>query len=67
MVNYGIVFSLDRVKGLAGIDLHMRVKTAYPFTQKQPTTYGSTRFKVLVDLRMRNKYPGLNTCQHWRW
>jgi hypothetical protein len=66
-VDYGIVFNLDRVSGLEGIDLHMRVKTAYPFTKKRPTTYGSTRFKVLVDLRMRNKYPSLNTSQHRRW
>lgn len=67
IVDYGIVFNLDRVTGLHEIDLHMRVKSAYPFTQKKPTTYGRTRFKVLIDLRMRNKYPALNTSQHRRW
>ena len=42
-VFYGIVFSLDRVKGLP-VDLHMRVETAYPCDEKDIVTYGSVRF-----------------------
>ena len=34
---YGIVFSLDRVKGLS-IDLVMRVRTAFPYTRDTPGT-----------------------------
>jgi len=54
-VSYGIVFSLDRVKGLP-VDLHMRVKTAYP-APKPPLTFGSVRFRNLVQLRMQGKSP----------
>jgi hypothetical protein len=56
-VLYGIVFSLDPVKGLP-VDLHMRVKTAYPCDEKDIVTYGSVRFRHLVTLRMQKKRPG---------
>jgi hypothetical protein len=57
-VMYGIIFSLDRVTGLS-VQLHMRVKTAYPVDEKDPApeTFGETRFKHLVALRMKNKMP----------
>jgi hypothetical protein len=55
-VFYGIVFSLDRVSGLP-VDLHMRVKTAYPMDDGI-TTFGSVRFRHLVALRMKNRRPG---------
>ena len=55
-VLYGIVFSLDRVKGLP-VDLHMRVETAYPCDEKDLVTFGSVRFAHLVTLRMQGKNP----------
>jgi hypothetical protein len=55
-VPYGIVFSLDRVKGLP-VDLHMRVETAYPCDEKDVVTYGSVRFAHLVTLRMQGRNP----------
>jgi len=55
-VLYGIVFSLDPVKGLP-VDLHMRVKTAYPCDEKDIATFGSVRFRHLVALRMQKKRP----------
>jgi hypothetical protein len=54
-VTYGIIFSLDRVSGLP-VHLHMRVKTAYPITQRL-LTFGSVRFPHLVALRMKGKRP----------
>jgi len=54
---YGIVFSLDRVTGLP-VHLHMRVKTAYPCTEKDILTFGEVRFRHLVALRMKGKSPG---------
>lgn len=65
-VLYGIVFSLQRVKGLP-IDLWMRVKTAFPYTESLPETYGSTRFAHLVSLIMSGKNgPGRITDQNRR-
>lgn len=57
-VMYGIIFSLDKVTGLP-VQLHMRVKTAYPVDEQDPApeTFGETRFKHLVALRMKNKMP----------
>jgi hypothetical protein len=55
-VLYGIVFSLDRVKGLP-VDLHMRVETAYPCDEKDIVTFGSVRFALLVTLRMQGRNP----------
>ena len=55
-VLYGIVFSLDRVKGLP-VDLHMRVETAYPCDEKDLVTFGSVRFAHLVTLRMQGRNP----------
>jgi hypothetical protein len=66
-VEYGIFFALDPVKGIEGIDLHMRVRSAYPYTEQRPTTYGKVRFSALVDLRLKNRYPTLNTSQRRRW
>lgn len=64
---YGIIFSLDRVKGLP-IDLVMRVKTAFPYTNDRPITYGHSRFVHLVALRMAGKKgPGRITGQHRKW
>jgi hypothetical protein len=55
-VLYGIVFSLDPVKGLP-VDLHMRVQTAYPVDEKELVTFGHVRFRHLVALRMRGERP----------
>lgn len=62
-VQYGIVFSLDPVKGLP-VDLHMGIKTAYPCTRTNIVTFGSVRFRHLVALRMMGKRPGRITGQH---
>lgn len=53
---YAILFSLDPVKGLP-VDLHMRVKTAYPCDRQVPATFGSVRFRHLVTLRLQRKRP----------
>jgi hypothetical protein len=53
---YGILFSLDPVKGLP-VDLHMRVKTVYPCDEKALITFSSIRFAHLVTLRMQRKRP----------
>lgn len=57
-VMYGIIFNLDRVKGLP-VQLRMRVMTAHPIKENDPVpvTYGQTRFSHLVTLRMKNKMP----------
>jgi hypothetical protein len=55
-VLYSIVFSLDRVKGLP-LDLHMRVKSAFPNDRKTTETFGHIRFPRLVTLRMQGKSP----------
>jgi hypothetical protein len=57
-VLYGIVFNLDPVSGLP-VDLHMRVKTAYPCDKKEIGTFGFLDFSHLVKLRMQHKYPKL--------
>ena len=63
---YGIVFGLDRVKGLS-VDLRMRVKTAFPYTDREPVAYGQVRFRNLVELRMKGKSPPLITGQRRNW
>jgi len=60
---YGVVFSLDRVKGFP-VDLHMRVKTAHPRDERDIVTFGEIRFSHLVTLRMEGKYPPRITDQH---
>jgi hypothetical protein len=60
---YGIVFSLERVKGFS-VDLHMRVKTAHPRDERDIVTFGEIRFAHLVKLRMEGKYPPRITDQH---
>jgi hypothetical protein len=60
---YGIVFSLDRVKGLP-VDLHMRVKTAHPRDEREIVTFGEVRFAHLVTLRMEGKSPPRITAAH---
>lgn len=62
-VQYGIVFSLDRVTGLP-VQLHMRVKTAYPRTERSLVTFGSVRFRHLIAPRMKGKRPGRVTDTH---
>jgi hypothetical protein len=57
-VLYGIVFNLDPVKGLP-VDLHMRVKTAYPCDRNTIDTFGFVDFSHLVTLRMQRKHPKL--------
>lgn len=55
---YAIVFSLDRRRGFPPIDLHMRVRTAYPCTDGiLTTTFGHVRFRHLVALRVKNDRP----------
>lgn len=61
-VTYGVFFSLDRTKGLP-VDLHMRVRTAFPSDTKI-ATFGAVRFRNLVALRMKGKRPGKVTGQH---
>ena len=57
-VDYRIVFSLTPTAGLHGIDLHLRVKTAYPALTSTPfVTHGRIRFSNLVSLRMLGKTP----------
>jgi hypothetical protein len=57
---YSIVFSLDPVKGLP-VDLHMRVKTAFPWDEKDTITFGFVRFSHLVTLRLEHRTPNKNT------
>lgn len=52
---YGIFFSLDKLKGFE-IDLHMRIRSAYPM-HESPITYGNVRFAHLMALRLQNKMP----------
>lgn len=65
--DYAIFFSLDPVKGIEGIDLHLRVRTAFPIDRRTTMTFGQTRFKTLVELRMKGKYPKLNSDRRRRW
>jgi hypothetical protein len=60
---YAIIFSLDRVKAQQ-IDLHMRIRSAYPCDQKPLATFGEIGFRRLVALRMKNKAPVRNNDQH---
>ena len=62
-VLYGIMFSLDRISGLP-VQLHMRVRTAYPIDDRVPVTYGAVRFRHLVALRMKGKKPTRITSRH---
>ena len=63
---YGIIFSLDKVKGLP-VDLRMRVKTAFPYTEDEPVTYGHVRFRNLVDLRVKGKFPPQVAGSRRKW
>lgn len=53
---YAIIFSLDPVKGLP-IDLHLKVRTAYPNSRDHIPTFGHVSFSRLVKLRVENKTP----------
>jgi hypothetical protein len=53
---YGIIFSLDRITGLA-VSLRMRVRTAHQIDD-EIETFGQVRFRHLVALRMKAKRPG---------
>lgn len=57
-VLYGIIFSLEKVKGLP-VKLHMRVRSAYPLDEddKELITYGCVRFPHLVALASQGKRP----------
>lgn len=65
---YTIVFSLDRATGLRGADgpLHLlvRVRSAHPADEHQPTTFGQIRSRNLVALRMQNKRAPRTTSAH---
>jgi hypothetical protein len=61
-VEYGVFFSLDRAKGLP-VELHMRVRTAFPADMKI-ATFGTVRFRNLVALRMEGKRPRKVTGPH---
>jgi hypothetical protein len=61
---YAIIFSLDRVYKVPQIDLHMRIRSAYPCDQKQLATFGEIGFQRLIALRMKNKAPVRNNDQH---
>lgn len=63
---YGIIFSLERVKGLP-VDLRMRVRTAFPYTEDDPVTYGHVRFRNLVELRVKGKLPPPIFGSHQKW
>jgi hypothetical protein len=62
-VLYGIVFSLDPVKGFP-VHLHMRVETAYPCDETELITYGNIRFSQLIKLRLQRKNPHRNFDKH---
>lgn len=53
---YGIVFSLDPVKGLP-VHLHLRVRSAHPRDDRDIDTHGSVKFTHLVTLRIQNRHP----------
>ena len=53
---YAIVFSLDRLKGLA-TDLRLTVRSAHICDRKPPDTFGEVRFSHLVKLRLERKHP----------
>jgi hypothetical protein len=61
-VLYAVVFSLSPVTGLP-VDLHMRVESAYPTSEKSVATFGSVRFRHLVALRIQHKRPKRITDQ----
>jgi hypothetical protein len=56
-VYYGIFFNLDRAARNIPAHLHMRIRTAFPFTTNQPVTHGDIRFSHLMTLRMRREFP----------
>lgn len=55
--DYAIVFSLDPIKGLSDIRLHMRVRTAHERPDHQIDTFGSVRFAHLLKLRFERRRP----------
>jgi hypothetical protein len=62
-VLYGVVFSLDPVKGFP-VQLHMRVETAYPCDKTDIITFGNIRFSQLIKLRLQRKSPNRNVERH---
>jgi hypothetical protein len=58
---YAIIFSLDRAGKDMAVDLHMRIRSAYPCDHKPLATFGEVKFRTLVSLRMKNKRPARST------
>lgn len=56
-VLYAIIFSLERSSKDVPVDLHMRIRSAYPCDQKPIPTFGEVRFSKLVALCMKGKTP----------
>ncbi|WP_029004039.1 hypothetical protein [Azorhizobium doebereinerae] len=56
MTLFAVVFTLDKVSGLP-VDLHLRVRSAYPCDRKVPDTFGQVRFRHLVTLRCEGRHP----------
>ncbi len=52
---YAVIFSLERAGKDLPIDLHLRVRSAYPCDKKLPSTFGEIGFTKLVALTMRRK------------
>ena len=61
---YAIIFSLERVGKDLPIDLHMRVRSAYPCKNQAIPTFGEIRFNKLIALCMLGKSPTRITDPH---
>lgn len=53
---FAVVFTLGKVSGLPA-DLHLRIRSAYPFDRRVPDTFGQVRFRHLVKLRCEGRHP----------
>jgi hypothetical protein len=65
-LHYMIVFSLLRLKSRPPFDLHMEVKSAYPFleTYQKLTTFGEVGFAKMLSLKMRGSQLTRNTSSN---
>lgn len=63
-VDYVVIFSIEKVKGLEEIDLHVRVRSAHQRDLSPIATFGSVRFVHLVKLTMEGKKPRKITDHH---
>lgn len=59
-ISYAIIFTLDKIKGIANIDARMHIRSAYVIDTKPPDTFGETRFAHLLALRMIGQHPKRN-------